>query len=89
MQAELPQVTQPLLLLHSRRTMWCTRPTRRWCSSGSSSTDVTERVLERSYHVATLDHDAERIFEESFDFISRLAPAGEPAGRDEVARGGA
>jgi carboxylesterase len=39
-----------------------------------SSADITERVLERSYHVATLDHDAEYIFEESYAFVQRLAP---------------
>ena len=38
-------------------------------------------MLEQSYHVATLDHDAERIFGESYAFIARLAPrrAGRPA----------
>ncbi|NEE56936.1 esterase, partial [Streptomyces sp. SID8455] len=39
-----------------------------------SSTDVSEILLEQSYHVATLDHDAERIFDESYRFIGRLAP---------------
>ena len=34
-----------------------------------------ERVLENSYHVATLDHDAPRIFEESLDFVRAHAPA--------------
>jgi carboxylesterase len=37
-----------------------------------------ERVLEDSYHVATLDNDAERIFEESLEFVRTHAPA--PAG---------
>ena len=40
-----------------------------------SSTDVTEIVLEQSRHVATLDHDAERIFDESHRFIGRHAPS--------------
>lgn len=39
---------------------------------GVSSTDIEERVLERSYHVATLDHDADRIFAESAEFIARV-----------------
>jgi carboxylesterase len=39
-----------------------------------SSTDVKEVILEQSYHVATLDHDADRIHEESLAFIDRLAP---------------
>jgi carboxylesterase len=33
---------------------------------------VEERMLENSYHVATLDHDDERIFEESAAFIARV-----------------
>ena len=40
--------------------------------SGVGSTDVEERMLENSYHVATLDNDAPRIFEESAAFISRV-----------------
>lgn len=34
---------------------------------------VEERVLEDSFHVATLDHDAERIVEESAEFVQRVA----------------
>ena len=37
-----------------------------------SSQDVTEVLLEESYHVATLDNDAPRIFAESADFIERV-----------------
>jgi carboxylesterase len=37
-----------------------------------SSRDLTERVLENSYHVATLDNDAPEIFEESTQFIRRV-----------------
>ena len=38
----------------------------------SRSTDVTDIVLERSYHVATLDYDAELIFDESVAFARRV-----------------
>ena len=41
-----------------------------------SSTDVTEIVLPDSYHVATLDNDADRIETESLAFIDRLARVG-------------
>ncbi len=34
-----------------------------------SSPDVTERILDDSFHVATLDNDAELIFTESAHFI--------------------
>jgi carboxylesterase len=79
----LPQVTQPLLLLHSRVDHVVHPSNSAVVLAGVSSLDVTERVLERSYHVATLDHDAEFVFTESYDFIQRLsAPAaagpGEP-----------
>ena len=39
---------------------------------GISSTDVTVTRLENSYHVATIDHDADRIFTESAAFIARV-----------------
>ena len=40
-----------------------------------SSTDVTEIVLQDSYHVATLDNDADRIVAESLAFVRRIRPA--------------
>jgi carboxylesterase len=46
---------------------------------GISSADVEERVLTNSYHVATLDHDADRIFTESAEFVARVT--GDQGGR--------
>jgi len=40
------------------------------------STDVEERMLENSYHVATLDNDAPAIFAETVDFIRSTARSG-------------
>jgi len=37
-----------------------------------SSRDVTETLLEDSYHVATLDNDAPRIFADTAAFIARV-----------------
>ncbi|WP_314172714.1 alpha/beta hydrolase [Streptomyces winkii] len=70
---ELPQVTQPLLVMHSRVDHVVPPADSAIVLSTVSSTDVTETVLEDSYHVATLDHDAERIFADSYGFITRLA----------------
>ncbi|MFF1811049.1 alpha/beta hydrolase [Streptomyces sp. NPDC058251] len=70
----LPQVTQPILLLHSAQDHVVSPADSARVLSRVSSTDVTEILLEQSYHVATLDHDADRIFEESYAFIARLAP---------------
>ncbi|MET9787930.1 alpha/beta hydrolase [Streptomyces canus] len=68
---ELPQVTQPLLVLRSAHDHVVPAADSARVLSRVSSTDVTEIVLEQSYHVATLDHDAERIFDESLAFIGR------------------
>jgi carboxylesterase len=38
-----------------------------------SSTEVREVVLEDSYHVATLDNDAETIFTGSLEFVRALS----------------
>jgi carboxylesterase len=83
---ELPQVTQPLLLLHSVRDHVVSPADSARVLSRVSSTDVSETLLERSYHVATLDHDAQRIFEESLAFIGRLAPVS--LGKEGTATGG-
>ncbi|MQS35220.1 alpha/beta hydrolase [Streptomyces katsurahamanus] len=71
---ELPQVTQPLLLLHSPQDHTVPPVDSARILSRVSSTEVKEILLEQSYHVATLDHDAERIFEESHAFVGRFAP---------------
>jgi carboxylesterase len=71
---ELPQVTQPLLLLHSPRDHVVPPVDSERVLGRVSSTDVTEILLEQSHHVATLDHDAGRIFEESLAFVTRLVP---------------
>ena len=84
--AGLPQVTQPLLLLHSAVDHVVHPSNSALVLSSVSSTDVTEVVLERSFHVATLDHDAERIFAESYAFVERLS-AGAGAAGDAVKGG--
>ncbi|WP_406149819.1 alpha/beta hydrolase [Streptomyces sp. NBC_01012] len=71
--AALPQVTQPIMLLHSPRDHVVPPADSARILSRVSSRDVEEILLEQSYHVATLDHDAGRIFDESYRFIDRLA----------------
>ncbi|MEU5277641.1 alpha/beta hydrolase [Streptomyces asoensis] len=82
---ELPQVTQPLLLLHSVQDHVVPPADTARILGRVSSTDVSEILLEQSYHVATLDHDADRIFEESYAFIARIAPS---VGKEGTAVGG-
>ncbi|GED87491.1 alpha/beta hydrolase [Streptomyces sp. NPDC091412] len=82
---ELPQVTQPLLLLRSPQDHVVPPVDSARILGRVSSTDVTEVLLEHSYHVATLDHDADRIFDESYAFIGRLAPS---VGKEGTTAGG-
>ncbi|GAA1364686.1 alpha/beta hydrolase [Streptomyces beijiangensis] len=82
---ELPQVTQPVVVLHSPQDHVVPPADTARILSRISSTDVEEILLEQSYHVATLDHDAERIFEKSHTFIGRLAPS---AGKKGSTTGG-
>ncbi len=69
---DLPKVTQPVLMFLSSEDHVVDVSSARLLRSALSSRDVTERVLENSYHVATLDNDAPIIFEESAQFIRRV-----------------
>jgi carboxylesterase len=69
---DLPKVTQPLLYIRSEVDHVIDPSSSTTVLGAVSSRDVTERILQESYHVATLDNDAETIFAESADFISRV-----------------
>jgi len=71
--ADLGQVTQPVLLFRSTVDHVVEPSSGREVLSSISSHDVTETLLENSYHVATLDNDAPRIFADSTTFIRRVA----------------
>jgi carboxylesterase len=73
--ADLASVTQPLLLFRSQEDHTVDPVSSQIVLSGVSSTDVQEIVLADSYHVATLDNDAERIFSGSLGFVRRLTAA--------------
>ena len=68
---DLPDVSQPVLLLRSTQDHVLPASSSALVLSSISSTDVTEILLEDSYHVATIDNDAPRIFDESAKFIER------------------
>jgi carboxylesterase len=69
---DLGRVTQPLLYFRSSVDHVIDPSSSPTVLRAVGSTDVEERILENSYHVATLDHDAPRIFEESAAFIARV-----------------
>jgi carboxylesterase len=69
----LPEVTQPLLMFRSREDHVVDPSSGRAIMSTVSSRDLEERMLEDSYHVATLDNDAGVIFTVSADFVRRVS----------------
>ena len=69
---ELPKVTAPILCYRSTEDHVVDRLSGELLRSGASSTTVTEVELANSYHVATLDYDAQTIFDGSLAFIRQV-----------------
>jgi carboxylesterase len=67
--ADLGKVAAPILVYRSRVDHVVEPMSGRLLREGASSTEVTEVILEESYHVATLDHDAPTIFAGSLEFV--------------------
>lgn len=73
---DLPKVKCPVLLFRSVDDHVVDPSSAQIILSGVSSTQKQEILLHNSFHVATLDNDAEVIFSESAKFIENLsAPA--------------
>ena len=72
--ADLPKVQAPILMFRSRTDHVVDSLSGELLFAGARNTTVREVILEESYHVATLDNDAPRIFEGSLEFIRTVAP---------------
>jgi carboxylesterase len=70
---DLHRIDQPLLVFRSANDHVVEPISSELLLAGVSSTDRTEVVLKDSFHVATLDYDAPRIFAGSIDFVHRLS----------------
>ena len=73
--AGLHRVDQPILLFRSRHDHIVDPTSIRILRERVSSSDITEHELQKSFHVATLDYDADFIFSESAAFIRRVTAA--------------
>lgn len=71
--ADLPSVKAPVIYFRSAEDHVVDHASQPLILSGISSTDVTVVPLPESYHVATLDNDAQTIFDRSADFVARVA----------------
>jgi carboxylesterase len=75
LRADLGRVTCPILVLRSTEDHVVDPSSARAIQASVGSTDVREQMLENSYHVATLDNDAEQIYEASIAFLQRVGAA--------------
>lgn len=76
----LPGIRVPVLVLTSRQDHVVEPENSRVVLAGIGSADREHVWLERSYHVATLDHDADLVAERTAAFVRRVtAPACDPA----------
>jgi carboxylesterase len=73
--ADLPEVTQPLLVFRSAVDHVVEAESSHIVLESVASDDTAEKVLPSSYHVATLDHDADVIFDGSIEFCRRVHAA--------------
>jgi carboxylesterase len=76
----LGRITQPTLVIHSRRDHTC--PMRRnvdYVLGHLGSAQKRAVILEESYHVITVDSEKERVASEVIDFVSALSSSAEPA----------
>jgi carboxylesterase len=70
--AELGTITQPLLLYVSRQDHVVPPGNSTFIAERVASADVELVWLERSYHVATLDCERDRVFDGSLAFVRRV-----------------
>lgn len=76
LRADLNRVTAPLLYFRSTEDHVVDPSSSTIILSSVASGDVQERMLANSYHVATMDNDAETIYAESADFVARVTRQG-------------
>lgn len=70
--ARLHRVQQPILLYRSVHDHVVDPTSARILRERVHGASITERLLQQSFHVATLDYDADEIFEGSAEFIRAL-----------------
>ena len=69
---QLPSVRQPAIVLNSPEDHVVPKGTAKWLMGRLGSREKEILELPNSYHVATLDHDAELIFERTHELAERV-----------------
>jgi carboxylesterase len=73
LRGDLGRVICPVLLFRSAEDHVVDQSSARIILGAVGSGDAREEILENSYHVATLDNDAQRIFDGSVAFIEKVS----------------
>lgn len=68
---DLSEVTQPILIMHSRQDHTVSFANSDWIVKSVGSKDKRKVDLEQSYHVITVDVEKARVWQEVFDFIRK------------------
>ena len=73
--SDIHKVSAPLLVIRSADDHVVEPSNSMWLMANVASRDVRELVLEDSFHVATLDNDAELVYDASMRFAEEVAQA--------------
>jgi carboxylesterase len=73
--SDIHRVDCPILLVHSADDHVVEPSNALWIMANVASSDVREIVLEDSFHVATMDHEAPVVFDASLAFAREMASA--------------
>lgn len=71
--SDIHRVSAPILLIRSADDHVAEPSNAVWIMANVASQDVRERVLDDSFHVATLDNDAETVLSTSLEFAREVA----------------
>ncbi|HSH22532.1 MAG TPA: hypothetical protein VK975_00530 [Acidimicrobiales bacterium] len=82
LQVDLARIACPMLLMTSA-TDHVVDPANSDHLATSVAGPVERVVLERSYHVATLDHDKDLVAERTVDFVTRVTRRSKTRGHQE------
>lgn len=71
--SEIDRIQQPTIIFTSMQDHAVDPVNSQWLAQRLRAVDVSSVVLADSFHVATLDHDADAIFEATLAFVRRLS----------------
>jgi carboxylesterase len=75
-QAAVPRIACPTLVMHGRRDMVCSWKNATWVADHVGTPEVSVRLFERSAHVLCCDYEREAVARETLWFLRRVETGG-------------